>query len=227
MDGHNTKMLHHPLKLGCNDQRKSAQRPGAEFKAELILLDHHLSLERVELAVLKSYEWTPGLLDPVIGKTPIPSIADVLKDWADEMDRWHMDDGALYVSFEQARTEQWCRHKSKRELIRFLRSVDFPPRYLQLEWITKTAYQKALEIYQSRRQQGRNCVCENRASKSRTEIFLQKSRAHSGSLLAHKKGLLVHKKRVLAHTRTLACAHGDPAYAHGDAKCLFPLETLN
>src|SRR6266404_2903927 len=102
------EMLPHPLQLGCNDQQKSAPTV-TEFIAELTLLLHHQpQLDHIELTVLKGYDWTSSLPDPVIGKTPIPSVQDALRDWAQDMDNWHMADAGSCVSFDQAIAARLC-----------------------------------------------------------------------------------------------------------------------
>ena len=160
-------MLHHPITLGVDTQQKTTALPAAEFILELRLLSHHQpQLEKIKLAVLTSYDWKPSLADPVIGKTPIPSVQDALRAWAQDMDDWHMADADSCVSFDQALDAQWCtRHKNKDRLKEFLRVMDFPARYLEQELISKPAYEKALEVYAVRRAE----KAKSRMQKSRNK----------------------------------------------------------
>ena len=144
-------MFHHPLQLGGSRQHKPAF-PQREFIAELTLLSQHQpQLDRIALVALESYDWKPSPIT-VIGKIPIPSAYDALTTWAKEMDDWHMENSAQYMSFDQALTAPWCRgYKSKERLIRLLHRVDFPIRFLEQGQITQKAFQKAVRIDQTRR----------------------------------------------------------------------------
>jgi hypothetical protein len=155
-------MVRHPLQLGgeCSAKPEVQAFQDGITKSEVVLLSHsqyQSQLDRIEVTVLTSYKYKPCPHNKVIGKTPIPSIHDALTVWAEEMDDWHMDDSTHHVSFDQALVSPWCRgYKNKERLVRFLRRVGFPIRYLEQELITQKAFQKALIINQAQRNDRRN-----------------------------------------------------------------------
>jgi hypothetical protein len=154
LDHSQIALFRHPLQFGggASSQQKS-RSPKEEFAAELTLLSHQGSyLDHIELTVLERYDWQPSLTK-VIGSVPIPSFHDIYTAWVKEMDDWYMGDSAQYMQFDQVLHAPWCRYKHKDTLIRFLRRVDIPVRYLEQELITRRAFQKALEIGDIRRRE--------------------------------------------------------------------------
>ncbi len=157
MNNYNTLLTQQPVKVQSVDWIASREAAWGKFKAR-IEAGEQTNLVEFEQGTLNTLNWKPWTTTR-ISNTRIPTVEEAFRDWAREMDDWHLDEPSDLISFDSAlsATVLWCRHKDKRKLIRFLTSVDFPPRYLQAEQISEKAYQIALEIWAVRRRDSNRC----------------------------------------------------------------------